>query len=34
VLDDSGEPVRHPQIGEYFKSAVNGEYKVSNGRLN
>ncbi len=34
VLDDSGEPIRHPQIGEYFKSAVNGEYKVSNGRLN
>ncbi len=34
VLDDSGEPVRHPQIADYFKGATNGEYKVATGRLN
>lgn len=34
VLDDSGEPVRHPQIDDYFKGSVDGEYKVSMGRLN
>jgi heat shock protein HspQ len=34
VLDDSGEPVRHPQIDEYFSGAVDGTYMVSTGRLN
>ncbi|MCX7341256.1 MAG: heat shock protein HspQ [Hyphomicrobiales bacterium] len=34
VLDMSGEPVRHPQIDDYFSGAVDGEYKVSSGRLN
>jgi heat shock protein HspQ len=34
VLDDSGEPVRHPQIDEYFKREPDGEYKVASARLN
>ena len=34
VLDDSGEPVRHPQIDDYFNSSANGEYTVSTDRLN
>jgi len=34
VLDDSGEPVRHPQIDDYFNSSVNGEYTVAADRLN
>jgi heat shock protein HspQ len=34
VLDESGEPVRHPQIEDYFHGPVDGEYKVASGRLN
>jgi heat shock protein HspQ len=34
VLDDSGEPVRHPQIDDYFSSSANGEYTVAADRLN
>ena len=34
VLDDSGEPVRHPQIDDYFRSSANGEYTVAADRLN
>jgi heat shock protein HspQ len=34
VLDDSGEPMRHPQIDEYFSGAIDGTYLVSTGRLN
>ena len=34
VLDDSGEPVRHPQIDEYFNGTHNGDYTVATGRLN
>lgn len=34
VLDDSGEPVRHPQIDDYFNGSADGEYKVATGRLN
>ncbi len=34
VLDDSGEPIRHPQLDEYFHGSVDGEYKVVSGRLN
>lgn len=34
VLDDSGEPVRHPQIDDYFNGCVEGEYTVATGRLN
>ncbi len=34
VLDESGEPVRHPQIDEYFHALSDGEYKVATGRLN
>ena len=34
VLDDSGEPERHPQIDDYFSSSANGEYTVAADRLN
>ncbi|MCO4054586.1 MAG: heat shock protein HspQ [Bosea sp.] len=34
VLDESGEPVRHPQVEDYFLGSVDGEYKVATGRLN
>lgn len=34
VLDDSGEPVRHPQVDEFFDDVVNGEYTVRQDRLN
>lgn len=34
VLDDSGEPVRHPQIDDYFSYSANGEYTVAADRLN
>ena len=34
VLDDSGEPLRHSQVDEYFHKIDNGEYTVATGRLN
>jgi heat shock protein HspQ len=34
VLDDSDEPVRHPQIEEFFAGRSDGEYQVASGRLN
>jgi heat shock protein HspQ len=34
VLDDSGEPVRHPQVKEFFSRLKNGEYQIDTGRLN
>jgi heat shock protein HspQ len=34
VLDDSNEPVRHPQIGEFFDKAADGAYTVSRSRMN
>jgi heat shock protein HspQ len=34
VLDDSGEPVRHPQISEFFDEAADGAYTVNRSRMN
>ncbi len=34
VLDESGEPVRHPQVKEYFAGVEDGEYRISRGRMN
>lgn len=34
VLDESGEPVRHPQVEEFFAAVIDGEYKVRSDRLN
>jgi heat shock protein HspQ len=34
VLDDSGEPVRHPQVKEYFAGLENGSYRIGETRLN
>jgi heat shock protein HspQ len=34
VLDDSGEPVRHPQVKDYFAGVEGGEYKIGRTRMN
>jgi heat shock protein HspQ len=34
VLDDSGEPVRHPQVADFFTGATDGEYQLRTQRLN
>jgi heat shock protein HspQ len=34
VLDESGDPVRHPQVDEFFHGVENGEYTVRQDRLN
>lgn len=34
VLDESREPVRHPQVSDFFGDVVDGEYRVRNERLN
>jgi heat shock protein HspQ len=33
VPDDSGEPVRHPQIGERFERTADGRYRFRSGEL-
>src|SRR5688572_29334038 len=34
LLDTSGEPLRHPQIGELFESDDSGSYRPRNSLLN
>lgn len=34
LLDDSGEPVTHPQIAEYFEIQKDGRYTAKAKRLN
>jgi heat shock protein HspQ len=34
VLDDSGEPVRHPQVKDYFARLEDGEYRIGATMLN
>lgn len=34
VLDESGDPVRHPQVEEFFGGVENGEYTVRQDRVN
>ena len=31
--DDSGEPVRHPQIGERFERTADGRYRFRSGAM-
>lgn len=32
--DDSGEPLRHPQLGELFDELENGEYRIRGSSAN
>jgi len=32
--DDSGEPLRHPQLGELFDELENGEYRIRSSAAN
>jgi heat shock protein HspQ len=34
LLDDSGEPVRHPQVSDFFSGSVDGAYQLHSQRLN
>ncbi len=34
LIDDSGEPVRHPQIGEFFGELADGRYRPRDEMLN
>ena len=34
LADESGDPVRHPQVDEMFVRATDGAYQVRVGRLN
>jgi heat shock protein HspQ len=34
VLDDSGDPVRHPQVSDFFAGASDGAYQLRTQRLN
>lgn len=34
VADDTGEPVRHPQVDELFAVAADGRYRARGSRLN
>ncbi len=34
VLDNSGEPVRHPQVDAFFDRSADGAYTVSRSRMN
>jgi heat shock protein HspQ len=34
LADESGEPVRHPQVEEMFVRARDGAYQMKTGRLN
>ena len=33
LLDDTGEPVRHPQLGDFFGELSNGVYAVHGAHL-
>jgi heat shock protein HspQ len=34
VADTSGDPIRHPQVGEMFVRALDGAYKIKTPRMN
>ena len=34
LVDDSGEPVRHPQVSEMFGRLQNGVYEMLSSRIN
>ncbi len=34
VADETGEPVRHPQVEEIFESLIDGQYRAREMRLN
>jgi heat shock protein HspQ len=34
VIDDSGEPVRHPQVDEMFDTLIDGQYRSRETRMN
>ena len=34
LADESGDPVRHPQVDEMFTRAADGAYQVKGARLN
>ncbi|PLX39531.1 MAG: DNA-binding protein [Hyphomicrobiales bacterium] len=34
VIDDSGEPVRHPQVDELFDTLIDGQYRSRETRMN
>ena len=34
LLDESGEPLRHPQITDMFEKTTSGAYRPSTGQIN